>query len=128
MYLIFLFLIFLKSFGLNLNNFFLSIINKGFFGSGTNILWIMGDSTGKGHWLLGFVSVEGDIGYVTRDMRHLTHDFCLLKVPENPQKCKKKCKLIAKKSQKCRKVSKRRVFIVLVLISTTPKESVSPVG
>ena len=35
---------------------FLSTINKGFFGSGTSLQWIMGESAGEGPWLLALVT------------------------------------------------------------------------
>ena len=38
------------------NDVFLSMINKGFFGSVSSQLWIMGDSGGEGRWLLALVT------------------------------------------------------------------------
>ena len=49
----------------------------------------------------------------------MTHDFFLLqKVPEKSQKVQKNAHKWLKRAQKCRKVSKRRDFLVLVLLST----------
>ena len=45
---------------------FLSMINYGFFGSRTSILWIMGESAGEGLWLLPLVT--GGRCKVTCDM------------------------------------------------------------
>ena len=35
---------------------FLFMINYGFFGSGTSLLWIMGESAGEGLWLLALLT------------------------------------------------------------------------
>ena len=35
---------------------FFAMINEGFVGSGTSLLWIMGESAGEGLWLLALVT------------------------------------------------------------------------
>ena len=49
------------------------MINWGFFGSGTSLLWTIGESAGEGLWLLALVT--GVSWYVKCDMWHETGDI-----------------------------------------------------
>ena len=102
------------------------MINKCFFGSGTSLLWIMGESAGEGLWLLALVT--GGSWHVTCDTWHVicqtwlvTHDTWFFlnkkcqKSHEKWQKCNNKKWL--KSAQKCRNVSQKGYFIVLILLS-----------
>ena len=66
-------------------------------------------------------------GSETSDLRHETHDFFTAKkCQEKSQKVPKNANDLLMSAKKCRKVSKRRDIIILVLISAYPdKVSVS---
>ena len=93
------------------------------------LLWIMGESAGKGLWLLALVTggrwhLTCDTSHVTCHTWHVTRDtwhmifFLSKKCQKSHKNCQKKStQKILKSAKKCRKVSKRRVFIVSVLLS-----------
>ena len=64
----------------NYDNVFLSMINKGFFISGTNLLWLMREVAGEGLWLL----VTGGRCQVTC---YVTCDFLYKKARKVIEKC-----------------------------------------
>ena len=102
------------------NDFFCPWLIRFFFGSGTSLLWKMGESAGEGLWLLAMLT--GGRWYVTCDMWlvrchtwHMTCDMCqtvffLTKSARKDTKSPKKATKMAKKCTKMQNSAKNAVF------------------